>query len=252
MIPTTAAQLFLFLALVAPGLYYELRRERRRPAIGGSAFREASRIALASVVFDLAALVVLAIVRAIQPAWMPDLRSWLARPTPYLHAHYALIIWTALTGLALAFGFAWLADRLNRQRGGNIRPYGIWFQLFREDRPAKAVPWVSLRLTDGAEIAGFLAYYVPADDPALREIALRPNVQGTGLKLRQAHDQPVERLDNWSSIVVRGDQISYFKVQYLPAAAQPKVRRRWLPRRAGGNGDHTDHLNPARGSAGSD
>lgn len=244
MIPTTTAQLFLFLALVAPGLYYELLRERRRPVIGESSFREASRIALASVLFDGAAVAVLAIVRAIQPAWMPDPRSWLAHPTLYVRAHYALISWTVLAGLALAFGFATLADQLNRKQRGNIHPQGMWFQLFRTDRPPKTVPWVSLRLTDGTEIAGFLAYFVPADDPALREIALRPNVHGTGLQLRKAGQQAIERLDKWSSIVVRGDQISYFKVEYRTAAPRTHVRRRWLSRRDGGP-DATDNPSPA-------
>lgn len=244
MIPTTTAQLFLFLALVAPGLYYELLRERRRPVIGESAFREASRIALASVLFDGAAVGVLAIVRATRPAWMPDPRSWLAHPTPYVRAHYGLIGWTVLVGLALAFVFATLADQLNRRQRGNIRPQGMWFQLFRTDRPPKTVPWVSLRLIDGTEIAGFLAYFVSADDPALREIALRSNVHGTGLQLRTAGEQTIERLDKWNSIVVRGDQISYFKVQYRTAAPRTHVRRRWLSRPEGGPGA-TDHPSPA-------
>jgi len=227
MIPSTTVQVFLFLALVALGLYYELLRERRRPAIGETAFREASRIALASVLFDVAALAVLAIVRVIQPTWIPDLRLWLAHPAAYLRDHYVLIIWVALTGLVLAFGFATLADQLHRRRSGDMRPGGIWFQLFRTDRPDNTVPWVSLRLTDGVEIAGFLAYYVPADDPAVVEIALRHNAQGTGLQLRKAEGQQIERLDEWSDIVVRGDQISYFKVRYLPAAPRTSARRRW-------------------------
>jgi hypothetical protein len=226
MVPSTTVQVFLFLALVAPGLYYELLRERRRPAIGETAFREASRIALASVLFDVAALAVLAIVRVIRPAWIPDLRLWLAHPAAYVRDHYVLIIWVALTGLVLAFGFATLADQLHRRRSGDMRPGGIWFQLFRTDRPDNTVPWVSLRLTDGVEIAGFLAYYVPADDPAAREIALRHNAEGTGLQLRKAEGQQIERLDQWSDIVVRGDQISYFKVRYLPAAPRTGARRR--------------------------
>lgn len=228
MIPTTTAQILLFLALVAPGLYFELLRERRRPAIGETAFREASRIALASILFDVAALAALAIVRIIQPSWMPDPGRWLTHPATYVRDHYALITWAALGELALALGFATLVDRLRRRRSGDMRPGGIWFQLFRADRPDNTVPWVSLRLTDGAEIAGFLSYYVPADDPASREIALRHNAQGTGLQLRKAEDRPIERLDQWSDIVVRGDQISYFKVRYLPAAPGAGARRRWL------------------------
>lgn len=228
MIPTTAAQILLFLALVAPGLYFELLRERRRPAIGETAFREASRIALASILFDVAALAVLAIVRVIQPSWLPDPGRWLTYPAVYVPRHYALIAWAGLAELLLALGFATLVDQLRRSRSGDMRPGGIWFQLFRADRPDNTVPWVSLRLIDGVEIAGFLSYYVPADDPAAREIALRHNNLGTGLQLRKSEDRLVERLDQWSDIVVRGDQISYFKVRYLPAAPRTAARRRWL------------------------
>jgi hypothetical protein len=236
MIPTTTAQLFLFLTLVAPGLYYQLLRERHRPGVEESAFREASRIGLSSVVFDGAALIVLAIVRAIKPAWIPDVRLWLAHPGSYVQAHYALIIWAGLAGLALAFGFATVADRLNRKQSGNIRPEGMWFQLFRTYRPKDTMPWVSLRLTDGTEIAGFLAHFVPSDDPTLREIALRNSNDGTGLQLRRAEDQPIQELHQWSNIVVRGDQIGYFKVRYLPATQRTEVRRRWFARDGGSRG----------------
>jgi hypothetical protein len=235
MLPTTTTQLFLFLALVAPGLVFELLRERRRPALEETAFREASRIALASVVFNVAAIAVLAVVRTIHAPWMPDPHAWLIHPVQYTHAHYALIARTVLVGLVLATGFAALTDLLRRRRSGDIRSGGIWFQLFRADRPDNTVPWVSLRLTDGIEIAGFLSYYIPADDPDIREIALRHNVEGSGLQLRKAEDKPIERLSGWSDIVVRGNQISYFKVKYLPAASSAGTRKRRMFRSGGGS-----------------
>lgn len=233
MIPTTIVQFFLFLVLVAPGLLFELLRERRRPAIEETAFREASRIALASVVFNLAALAVLAIIHLIHSRWLPSPAAWLAHPGTYARSHYVVIVWAVVAELALAIGFVALIDQTRRKRSGNIRSGGIWFQLFRADRPDNTVPWVSLRLTDGAEIAGFLLYYVSADDPAIREIALKPNVEGTGLQLRKSADGPVERLNDWSRIVIRGDQISYFKVKYLPAAPKD-ARKRWRLRPVGG------------------
>jgi hypothetical protein len=58
-IPQTILSLVAFLFLVAPGILFELRRERRRPGRKETAFREAARTALASLLFSVAAVLVL-------------------------------------------------------------------------------------------------------------------------------------------------------------------------------------------------
>jgi hypothetical protein len=63
-IPSTTAALVGFLFFVAPGLVWELTRERREPPREGSTFRDASRVALASVVFTTAGVGIIAIGRA--------------------------------------------------------------------------------------------------------------------------------------------------------------------------------------------
>ena len=67
MAPDTLGALLAFLVFVAPGLCFELLRERRRPALEQTAFREASRIALTSLLFSGAALVV---VVAVVAGWL--------------------------------------------------------------------------------------------------------------------------------------------------------------------------------------
>jgi hypothetical protein len=71
-IPQTILALVGFLFLVAPGLVFEIRRERRRPVLEETTFREVSRTALASLVFSVLALAILAWVRAKWPESMPD------------------------------------------------------------------------------------------------------------------------------------------------------------------------------------
>lgn len=229
MIPTTVLGLFLFLLLVTPGLSYEMLRERRRPAVEESAFREASRIALASAAFDVAALLIFAVVRLVAPGALLDPGKWLADPHAYIRDHYALVGVTIGAFVVLAVGVAAGTDRLlRRQAPGDIRPGGIWFQLFRVDRPEGTVPWLSIRLSDGTDVAGFLSYYVSAEEPANREIALKQNAEHTGLQLRNKDATAVERLDGWSNVILRGDEITCLKVKYLPAASGSSTPRRKL------------------------
>jgi hypothetical protein len=58
-VPQTIGALASFLALVAPGIVFELLRERRRAGARESAFHEASRVAVSSLAFTLAATMIL-------------------------------------------------------------------------------------------------------------------------------------------------------------------------------------------------
>jgi hypothetical protein len=60
MVPTNASAIVAFFLLTAPGVIFELMRERRRPGLSDSVLREASRIILASTVFTCSAFLVLA------------------------------------------------------------------------------------------------------------------------------------------------------------------------------------------------
>jgi Family of unknown function (DUF6338) len=97
-IPQTIVAFWFFLLLVAPGLTYELMRERRRPTIVGTAFREASRIALSSFTFSLLSFCMLIGIRQIKQEWIFDLGAYLREPTQYIHKNYSLFISTAILG----------------------------------------------------------------------------------------------------------------------------------------------------------
>ena len=221
MVPQTILAFVAFLLLVAPGLFFEILREKRRPTIEETAFREASRTAFTSLIFTGVALALLAALRLWRPDLLPDPGRWLREKGRYLEAHYRLIAAFAVVELLLALALALTADRLLRRRAtGEIVPGGIWFQILRVDRPKNKVPWVSVQLTDKTQIAGFLNYYTAAEKLENREIALKGNVQGRGLKLKVGNSET--RLDDWDTVVVRGDQIAYLKVMYLNAGRAEK------------------------------
>jgi len=80
----------LFVVLIAPGLLFDLLAERRRAGAPESAFREASRVVLASLVFSSLGLGVVGLVRTVEPTWMPDADALVAEPHQYLVEHYRL------------------------------------------------------------------------------------------------------------------------------------------------------------------
>lgn len=248
-VPQTAGAVLAFLGLVAPGLLFELLRERRRPTFNESAFHEAGRVALMSLAFTLLAFAILAAVRIAAPGAMPDPGKWLQQGNAYVKAHYLLVAGALLAEVIVACAAVLVADLVIRGSArGHIRHRSIWFQVLRIDRPAHKVPWLGLTLDDGTEISGYLAYYTEKEEQSNREIAL----WGPCLGIRPPRHPEYTELDKWKCIVIRGDKISHMKVTYLdeeePANPKPLARRLRMrrlssvasPAVSGGNGLSAD------------
>jgi hypothetical protein len=211
MIPQTLGALFAFLGLIAPGLLFELRREKRRPTIEETAFREASRVALTSLVFTLLSLAVLAVVRMQIPDWMPDPGLWLRRGHTYLNDHYRLIARALIVAILISLSFALLFDWLFAGRAtGRIVSGSLWFHLFRTQRPKGTIPWIYVRLKNDTQFWGYLGQYTPEQKLENREIS----IVGPKLQTQQKGAGKVS-LDNWASVAVRGDEISFMRVTYM-------------------------------------
>ncbi|SFT98588.1 hypothetical protein SAMN05660657_04463 [Geodermatophilus amargosae] len=223
MTPESVITFAAFLLLVAPGLLFELLRERRRPAMEETTFREASRIALASLAFSGTATGILAVVRILQPAWMPDPRRWLESGQTYVEDEYRLIVRAVVVEVVLALALAIAFDLLLRKRArGDMANGGIWYQLLRAEVPADKVPWVSLKLKNGPYIAGYVARYSTGKELDDREMVLKHNPANTGMKLQpQEAGSGLERLDGWDRVVVPGSEIQYWKLEYRPIAPVP-------------------------------
>jgi len=215
-VPETLGALVAFLCFIVPGLVFELLRERRRPFIEETAFREASRIGLTSVLFTLVACLVLALVRALRPSWIADPSQWLRDGQKYAEQNLVLVVMTLVAVMTVAILFALLVDWLFRRSApGRIAPGSIWFSLFREHRPEGATPWVHLRLSDETEIWGYAGDYTP--DQALENRELL--VEGPELQYRRKGATKNTPLGTWSFISVRGADITWMKIQYIKPGA---------------------------------
>src|SRR5215211_6127592 len=137
MVPGSWLSVLLFLLFVAPGLLFDLLSERRRAGFSESAFREVSRIVLGSLAFSGFAFALLAIVRTINPPWMPDPSRLLKPGDSYAKDHYRLILRTLVLqgALALTAASVWHILLAKKQGGSTIRPVSAWTQVFKRDCP---------------------------------------------------------------------------------------------------------------------
>jgi Family of unknown function (DUF6338) len=222
MIPETLGAFLAFLGLVAPGLAFQLLRDRRRPSIEETAFREATRVALTSLVFTVAALGLLALLQNTGGLVMPDVAQWMRRGNAYLHDNLGLVSRALLLELVIALSLVAVVDWiLRRSAPGRIVPGSIWFQLFRQRCPDGTTPWLHVKLEDDTEVWGYVGDYTPDQKLENRELT----IIGPKLQYRRRDDTVNEPLDSWSSIAVRGAAISWMKVTYVADDSPPDVPR---------------------------
>lgn len=228
MIPSTWLSVVFFLFLVAPGVCFDLLAERRRAGLSESAFREASRIVLASTCFSSVGFLVLALLRASAPSWMPDPGDLLGTEGhSYLATHYRLILRALLSEAGVALAAACLCDRLLSRNGrAHLRSMSTWTRVIRQECPAGHVPHVRLRLASGAVYVGRVADFTADLDPDGRELILMPPLfSKTGTQ--PLADMPSE----WQRLIVSGSAVETLAVQYRPPPSGdpslPAGRPRW-------------------------
>ncbi|MEV8440749.1 DUF6338 family protein [Actinosynnema sp. NPDC051121] len=224
MVPQTLGAVASFLALVAPGIVFELLRERRRAGFKESSFREASRVALGSLVFTLSASVLLiavgAAVRAVSGVHVVvDLERLVSDGAAYVRAHPALVTTSVLAELVLACALAALLDLLlarRRSEIASVQQQTAWHQVFRRDRPPGSVPWVHVHLVDGTSFFGFLRSHTASGVPEEREIVLEGvsmTYLGKPLDGDESHVEDVIG-ERWARVVIPATQIKYLRIQY--------------------------------------
>jgi hypothetical protein len=154
-IPQTFGALLAFLGLVAPGIVFQMMRERARPATEETAFREASRVTLTSLLFTLLSFAVLVGLWKVKPSWLANIEQWLKPKSDYGRTHIALIAWSMGLELAIACILAGLASLvLNRLHAGKVIKRSLWYQVLKEERPASEVTWAHLEVIGRYPIVG--------------------------------------------------------------------------------------------------
>lgn len=213
MLPDTLAALLAFLCLVVPGLLFELLRERRRPAVEETAFREASRVALTSALFSGTALLVFGLVRAAAPSLTVDPGRWLREGGGYAADNLARVTASVFGVVLLACTLALFVDwLLRRPAPGQIQPGSIWYALFRLHRPPHTHVRLHMRLNDGSQVVGYLGDYTPEHILENRELVLR----GGSLQLRPKEGETdLQHGRNWQFVTVRGSEVTWMRVGYI-------------------------------------
>jgi hypothetical protein len=213
-VPSTWFAVVLFVLLVAPGLAFDLWSARRRVGVAESAFREAGRVVLASLVFSTIGLVLVFAVQAWTPRLMPDLpRLASSKDASYAVQHH----WRVLVAIAIfaigSFGTAAIVHcRLSRGKP-KLRSVSAWTEIFRNDCPPGHNPQLRVRLTDGTIYFGELSDFTHDLDFGDRELVLGPplysRASGEGKTLKAMDEQ-------WERVVVHGPSIAAVTVRYFP------------------------------------
>jgi hypothetical protein len=208
--PTTFVGLVLFLVVLAPGFCLAAGRERWRPPQPHSALRETAIIGLGSVLFNLGALSVFALIRAFHPGGTPDVGALIRDSSEYLKIHYLNVsIWgLGLLAGACAAAFFVGAKAAKRSRGaGRIDPLSGWTNAFTV-YPASWVK-VGCELTDDTFIEAWLRSF----SPDVEETADRSLVLSAPAKVRRGGE---EELEDWDvgTIVIAAGQIRFLTVGY--------------------------------------
>jgi hypothetical protein len=215
MIPSTAAGLLALLGCIAPGLVFQLRRERHQPRVDESVLREASRIALTSLLFTAVSLAFVVWLSRWWPA-LPNIQLWLESGRAYPRENYLSVSLFLTLEVVIACLLALICERLTRgEVRGELSPDSVWWKVFRGDFPVSAER-VSLWVTteNGTQFRGALRHYTPETQLANREMALG----GSSLKRLAPGADPLkgwEDLAEFDAIVIAGSDIRHFAVQYL-------------------------------------
>jgi hypothetical protein len=237
-IPQTLGALIAFLTLVAPGIVFELLRERRRAGRAESVFREAARVALGSLGFSLASALLLLGVQGLSAAIFGggpfiDLAQLAGDPT-YANRHLNVIVLTMVIELAVACGLALAVDLAlakRKQEITSVRQQTAWHEVFRGDRPKNAVPWVHVQLINGSSFYGYHRSHSASGGPDEREIVLEGQTI-TYVGTPFGGGETVEKRvigDRWPRVVISSSQIAYLRVQYRDSHTEQLVP----PRRRG-------------------
>ncbi|MBB4910593.1 DUF6338 family protein [Actinophytocola algeriensis] len=231
MIPAGAFGIVVFFLFVAPGICYELLRDRTRLPREESTFVHISRVLLFGTFITVISVFLMALVRWISPTSLLNLPDLLLAPTTYVADHAVLVGWTLFVQLALSASFAVVFSDVVTSRAAKGRPIhqaDAWHAICEEAAEPYEYVKLSVHLKSGRDILGV---YVGAStdlDPTKRELIL-----GAPLEDRMAgSDRAVSMNEAWQRIVVPGSEIEYFAASYVGVAKSPGSTTSGVPHRA--------------------
>lgn len=228
---STVIGLIWLVFLVAPGLLFDLLRERRLPTVQESAFRESSRVVLSGVIFNVLAVLVLRGVAIAGGPPTPDGRLWVADPRSYVVMNFDLVKRFIILELLLSLVFAFVTHVL-LMRGAitRIKPVTGWHNAIRGDAPAGSTPAARVKLDDGTVYVGAIGAFTTGDvAPDEREIVLRSPIWAKAPNERNLISVPRE----WQEVVLSGSRIKSLAVAYWTTREVESERQSVIKRISG-------------------
>lgn len=233
MIPESFVALLAFLGLVAPGVVYRRVLERRRPSQQETTFREASQIALTSLVFTLLAIIILLLLQPLTVRGLPllpDPSAWLRGGTTYAADNLRLVVTGLVAEVGLASVLAAVAGLVVPSTGTADRPparplvqYGAWWRTLWVERPPGTLCWLRVQLDDQSVWTGYLRSFTEKDNDPVRELVLG----GSSLRYRHKDKKDDELVgETWDSVVINGDDVQSICVAYRCLADPNELRGR--------------------------
>jgi hypothetical protein len=188
-----------------------------------SPLREASQIALTSVLFTALALGILALGRVFVPSWLPAPRSLLHDPSGYIVDHYRLVLRALIAHVGIASLLAFLVGVARyRRRTERQRPFDVVWTIFHETTP-RSRPFLDVLTTDGVWFKGPLSEFDVAGPVADRFIAMRAPIRMRRKGQTQASVLP----EGWERTIIPLDRVAELHVAFAPPEQEPEAVGRW-------------------------
>jgi hypothetical protein len=174
-----------------------------------SAFREVSRVVLASLAFTAGGAAAVIGCHAVWPTAFPALDELLIDPA-YDRDQLRQVVTAAVVGAVVALVLAGLAHWVLawKTAATRLRPVSLWAQAFREDCPPGTQPHAWVRVADGTMYVGMVRSNTVNLDLAGRELSLCPPLYV------ETPDGEMPPLTQWQRIVIPGTAIESIAVQY--------------------------------------
>lgn len=206
--------LLLFFLLAAPGLLYDLREDRHRATAKESAFREAGRTALASVLLGAAALPVTLILALAFPDVFATPAEMIRAAAGTLQVDPMRLAASLAAQVGAGRGIALLTQWVRRRNSTtDIVPASLWTLALRTKLKRGSVPLVRVRLKNGEIWSGVVEAFSADLEVADRELVIGPPLARIANRKRQ--EMPAE----WVRVVISGPEIEYMTVQYVTLEA---------------------------------
>jgi len=246
-VPSTVGGILLFVIFLVPGFLYYVQRRRWVEQKSESSLVETARLVSVSVLTNLLAVGVFAIVRWRLPKHTPDISSLTSEGWKYVWARPGYMLLWSLGLLLLSIVFSLLIALLSRTKvnirwlAPDIVQSSAWMHLFKDEvppisqpdqrsrkkpkRPKKEglVPFVGIYLHDGTYVSGFVDWFSTEID----EVPDRDLILAAPITIRKGGR---ENETTFSRLIISAREVSRIFVSYLP------------PPPDGGEGDEAEVL----------